>query len=230
MSVRVLALVEGQTEEKFCNELIAPFLGGRGIHLQTTTMGRPRITGGVRSWKQTEKELRRLLQEDGGRHVTTMFDYYGMPLDWPGRTDAVRKPYRQKAATIEDEMYARMKALVGKRWRPDAFIPYVQLHEFEALLFAAPEVLGRVVSLGSQREEAVRRFQQIMNRFGTPEEIDNGASTVPSKRILKVAPGYQKVADGVIAASRIGLREIRAACPNFNAWMERMEGLGGPQL
>lgn len=226
--MRVLALVEGQTEERFCNELIAPSLGGRGIEMQTTTMGRPRTTGGVRSWKQTEKELRRLLQEDGGRHVTTMFDYYGMPLDWPGRDDAVRKPLEQKATTIENAMYARMKVLVGKRWRPDAFVPYVQLHEFEALLFAAPEVLGQVISHGRKRERAVQRCQQVMERFSTPEEIDDGASTAPSKRILEIAPGYQKVADGVIAASRIGLRTIRAACPNFNAWMERMEGLPGP--
>ncbi len=228
MSVRILALVEGQTEERFCNELIAPFLGNRGVHLQTTTMGRPRVTGGVKSWKQTEKELRRLLQEDGGRHVTTMFDYYGMPLDWPGRAAAARRPHGQKATEIENEMYARMEGIVGKHWRPDAFIPYVQLHEFEALLFAAPEVLGRVVSLGSQQDRAVRRFHQVMSRFGTPEEIDDGVSTAPSKRILEVAPGYQKVADGLVAASRIGLHEIRAACPNFNAWMERMESLGEP--
>lgn len=228
MSVRILALVEGQTEERFCKELIAPALGSRGIALQTTTMGTPRTTAGVRPWKQTEKELRRLLQEDSGRHVTTMFDYYGMPRDWPGRTDAARKPHGQKANAVENQMHVRMKASVGKRWRPGAFIPYVQLHEFEALLFSAPEVLGGVVSLGARRERAVQQFQQVMSRFGTPEEINDGVSTAPSKRILAVAPGYQKVADGIIAARRIGLHAIRATCPNFNAWIQKMESLREP--
>lgn len=67
-----------------------------------------------------------------------------------------------------------------------------------------------------------------MSRFGTPEEINDGVSTAPSKRILAVAPGYQKVADGIIAARRIGLHAIRATCPNFNAWIQKMESLREP--
>lgn len=121
-------------------------------------------------------------------------------------------------------MRAELQERVGRRRWPERFIPYVQMHEFEALLFTAPEVLGSV-SGGSGEGDAVRRLQQVANDFATPEEIDDGEATAPSKRILGVTPGYEKVAHGVIAASRIGLRAIRAACPNFDRWMRKLEAL-----
>lgn len=225
MSVRLLALVEGQTEEQFCNRLMAPFLSERGIYLSATTMGGPRAVAGVPSWKKAEKELRQLLLlGDHKRNVTTMFDYYGMPRDWPGRADADNKPHPEKASAIEEGMRTELQEAVGKRWRAERFVPYVQMHEFEALLFTKPEVLG-AVSGGSKDGDAVRRFREIADGFGTPEEIDDGKATAPSKRIQRVAPGYEKVAHGVIAAEKIGLGSIRSACPNFDAWMCKLEVL-----
>ena len=122
-------------------------------------------------------------------------------------------------------MRAKLEEARDNRWRHDAFIPYVQMHEFEALLFAKPEVLGGALQ-GVSPDDAVRRLKRIADRFATPEEIDDSVATAPSKRILGIAPGYQKDTDGLIAASRMGLRAIRAACPNFDAWMRRLEVLG----
>ena len=84
MTARVIALVEGPTEEKFVRELLAPELGPGGVSIVATTYGRPRIQGGVPAWKKVERELGALLKQDVRRHVTTMFDYYGLPRDWPG--------------------------------------------------------------------------------------------------------------------------------------------------
>ena len=168
-----------------------------------------------------------LLLEDRGRHVTTMFDYYGMPRDWPGRKDAGDKPHGERASAIEEGMRTNLEEAMGKRGRHDAFIPYVQMHEFEALLFAKPEVLGGALPQGGSPDNAVRRLKLIKSQFATPEEIDDSVATAPSKRILGIAPGYQKNFHGVIAASQIGLGAIRAACPNFDAWMRRLEVLGG---
>ena len=228
MSVRLLALVEGQTEEQFCKKLVAPFLIKRGIYLSATTMGRPRAAAGVSSWKNVEKELRQLLLGDREGHVTTMFDYYGMPRDWPGRADADDKPHHEKARTVENQMRARMREAVGRRWRTERFIPYVQMHEFEAVLFTKPEVLA-TVSSPSKDGDAARRLRQVGEHFGTPEEIDDGESTAPSKRILRIVAGYEKVAHGVIAASKIGIPAIREACPHFDGWMRTLEALAGPR-
>ena len=224
MSVRLLALVEGQTEEQFCARLIAPFLSKRCVYLGATTMGSPRAVAGVQSWKKTEKELIQLLLGDHGGYVTTMFDYYGMPLDWPSRAEANDKPHHEKARAVENGMRARLEEAVGKHWRPERFIPYVQMHEFEALLFTEPQVLGTVLE-GSNHGHATHELQQIANQFSTPEEIDDGKATAPSKRILKLAPEYEKVAHGVTVAARIPLSAIRSACPNFDAWIRKLEAL-----
>lgn len=84
MTARIIALVEGPTEETFVRRLLAPDLGVHGVAITATTYGRPRKHGGVPSWGRARRELLRLLKEDRGRRVTTMFDYYGLPGDWPG--------------------------------------------------------------------------------------------------------------------------------------------------
>lgn len=224
LSVRLLALVEGQTEEQFCTRLIAPFLGTRGVYLSATTMGRPRAVAGVQSWKRTERELRQLLLSDREHYVTTMFDYYGMPRDWPGREEANDKPPREKARAVENGMRARLDEAIGGHWRPERFVPYVQMHEFEALLFTEPRALGTVLE-DSEGGPVSQELQRIANEFSTPEEIDDGKATAPSKRILKLASGYEKVAQGITAASRTSLPAIRAACPNFDAWIRKLEAL-----
>jgi len=86
---RVLAFVEGPTEEEFIKRIVAPVLIARDVSITATTPGRKRSQGGVRPWAGIRVELLRYLKEDTNRYVTTMFDYYGMPSDWPGR-DSVR--------------------------------------------------------------------------------------------------------------------------------------------
>ncbi len=76
MTVRVLAFVEGPTEEKFVREIVAPKLHARNIFITATTPGRKRSQGGVQPWNPIRRELFRYLKEDTGRFVTTMFDYY----------------------------------------------------------------------------------------------------------------------------------------------------------
>ena len=55
------------------------------------------------------------------------------------------------------------------------FIPYVQRHEFEALLFAIPQqtvawLQGSVVQL--------QAMQQVVRRCGSPEMVNDGLPTV----------------------------------------------------
>jgi hypothetical protein len=102
------------------------------------------------------------------------------------------------------------------------FIPYVQMHEFEGLLFSDPERLA----VGIEREDLTDYFQLIKNRFATPEEINDNFETAPSKRIEKKINDYEKPLMGCMAALEIGLKTIRKECKLFNAWLEQLETLG----
>jgi hypothetical protein len=221
VTVWVLAFVEGPTEEKFVREIIAPELAGRGVFITATTPGRKRFHGGVQHWARIRKELLRYLKEDKNRYVTTMFDYYGMPTDWPGRDFDRGAASGQKATAVEGAMLDDIAAGMGKAFNRPRFIPYIQMYEFEALLFSNTDILGKVVP----EQDVTRHLQEIAKGFKTPEEIDDNPNTAPSKRIRKLIERYQKVPDGILAAQRTGLSLMRQKCPHFAEWLTKLESL-----
>lgn len=218
---RVLALVEGPTEQIFVRDVLAPKLGGRGIGLTARIVGEPGHKGGVRSWKKVQNELVRLLKEDRTRYLTTMFDYYGLPSDWPDVRTAKTKPYRDAVTEIEGAIHADIQRVIGDALRPDRFIPHIQLHEFEALLFSDTVTLAEVLLVPSVRS----RLDDILTQCGEPEAINDNRESSPSKRIARAAPVYDKRLHGPIAAERIGVQRMKKACPHFSEWVARLEAL-----
>ncbi len=223
MKVRVLAFVEGPTEEKFVREIVRPSLVSRNVFIVATTPGKRRAHGGVQHWARIKKELLRYLKEDRGRFVTTMFDYYRLPSDWPGRDGArSERQVSTKAEGIEQAIHADVYSKLGDSFDGARFLPYIQMHEFEALLFSDTGALAESV----QRPDIQSRLDGIVAECGEPEGIDDGPETAPSKRIRSLVPRYQKVPQGIIAAKHIGLTTMRERCPHFAHWLEALERLG----
>lgn len=104
--------------------------------------------------------------------------------------------------------------------------PYVQMYEFEGLLFSDIEQFQYV--LDGWDAEVRKILIRIREQFSTPEDINNSRQTAPSKRILDAFPNgsYNKTEHGPVIADAIGLEKIRQQCPNFNAWMSMLEGWG----
>lgn len=102
------------------------------------------------------------------------------------------------------------------------FIPYLQLHEYEAILFSDPTAFAT----GINRPNLQRQFQRIRDEFESPEDIDNDPETAPSKRVLAVCPDYRKVIEGTLAAAAVGIPIMREECRHFRAWIESLEALG----
>jgi hypothetical protein len=95
------------------------------------------------------------------------------------------------------------------------------MHEFEGLLFSD----CRAFAIGIGRAELAERLQEIRNSFETPEDINDGPSTCPSRRIEQIVTGYEKPLLGTLAALEIGLTRMREQCPHFNDWLIRLESL-----
>jgi len=68
---------------------------------------------------------------------------------------------------------------------------------------------------------------QLCEKYDTPEKINDGNETAPSKRIIKEFPEYApaKATAGPIIANSIGLPTIRKKCPHFNEWLTKLEQL-----
>ena len=226
---RLLVHVEGVTEETFVNDVLCPHLGCRGYwSVVPRLMGnaRPRShRGGGLSWQSVREGILRHLKQDWQVVATTMVDYYGMPESrskrWPGRVEAASLPFERKAETIQDALARDICEGMGRSFNPSRFIPYVSMHEFEALLFS--DCMGFADSVGFP--EIGNAMQGILDRFGSPEQIDDSYKTAPSKRILALLPSYDKVAMGATAIRDIGLDDIRRRCPHFAGWLSRLEAM-----
>jgi len=218
--VRVYVLVEGQTEETFVKSVLQPHFNGREIYLFPRLIGKPGYRGGIRKYSQARGDILAALKQEADCFCTTMFDYYGMPNSWPERETARQKPLAERAPMVEQAIMADIAAELGEGSNCARFIPYVQMHEFEALLFSSPKLLADGLELRNESE-----VQRIRDQFQSPEEINDSQQTAPSKRIRGLNAGYSKVTDGVLISQKIGLNAMRAECPHFNEWIEKLETL-----
>lgn len=224
---RLLIHVEGETEEAFVNEVLAPHLSGCGYtKVSARLLGNARIRdrrGGIRGWDSVRDDILNHLREDPGCLATTMVDYYALPQTgakaWPGREQAGRQPFALKAQTVQNAVHADIASAMGSNFNPARFVPYVMMHEFEGLLFSDCDRLGE----GIYRPDLIPEFHAIRNEFSSPEEINDSPTTAPSKRLKDLVPNYEKPLLGTLAVLKIGLDAIRAECPNFRQWIEHLE-------
>ena len=103
----------------------------------------------------------------------------------------------------------------------ESFIPNIVLHEFEGLLFSSPCAFA----YSGFSEENVHKLQRIRDSHDSPEHIDDGNTTAPSKRILAIHPKYNKVLDGTAIARDIGIDKILSECHHFSDWVKKIESL-----
>lgn len=220
--VRLNIIVEGQTEETFVRDLLQLPFAQRGLSIMARCVetGRKRghiYRGGMVTYGKAKRDIQRWLAEDRAAYLTTMFDLYKLPNDFPGIIQAQRfQDSYQKVSYLEQSLAAD---IADRR-----FIPYIQLHEFEGLLFSHVQALDEVLK-SHHGHSLLTQLQQIRDLFASPEEINDGETTAPSKRLQSLCPGYQKVLFGPLAAQRIGLARLRQECRHFHAWLATLEAL-----
>ncbi|MCC8196734.1 MAG: DUF4276 family protein [Ruminococcus sp.] len=214
-------LCEGQTEERFAKKVLAPYLAGYHISTKPVlllTSKKKNARGGMVSYTQAQGDMTRMLQQhtdnDFERHIySTMFDYYALPFDFPGFDQAKRQPnVRQAIQALETEF---QQAFPTTR-----LIPYIQLHEFEALLFTDIEKLSLDYPHSTR---AILSLKKETDGFRDPEMINQGPSTAPSKRIIKALDGqhrYNKVMIGTNVTQAIGMPSLLSRCQHFSQWIE----------
>ena len=222
----IVALVEGETEQTFVRDQLAAHLALNGSTIWPVLPGRQRRHGGVKKWEVARQDIFRLLR--AGRYCTTMFDFYAMPNDWPGRNAASTLPWQTRASYVGAAMLADVTAAMSGSFNPAQFLPYVQLHEFEALAFADVEKLASVVSaLGNWSPARVaKQFSDILEASGDPEAINDGYDTCPSRRISTIVPAFRKRVHSPIVTARIGIAALRVRCRHFASWLASLESLG----
>jgi hypothetical protein len=216
---KVLILVEGYTEERFIKDVLQPHLWTCEVHAEpkivTTKRVKvgPQFMGGVSTFHNID--IKRLLGDSDAVLVTTMFDYYGLPGDFPGKQSLRGRNSFERTKELE-------AALEQHYNRGPKFLAYLMIHEFEALLFSSPGILAQVMNAPTYEPQ----LQAIRGQFSTPEEINDDPATTPSARVLNLFPEYRKRLHGTLTTGRIGLDTIRSECLHFHEWLVKLESLG----
>lgn len=214
---RLIIVCEGLTEQAFCNDLLYDYLQPRGISIFAPTV--KHSNGGIVAWDTLKKQILMHLNE-GDCIVSLLIDYYRIKdsYKFPGWKES------KNISNIYDRMrflFQQMSLNIGKEFQ-SRFIPYIQLHEFEGLLFSDISVFPKIFP---KEVLNLQLLTDAVNSFNTPEEINNSPSTAPSERLKKAVCGYDKVTDGDFLALEIGLNKIREKCILFNEWIEKLETL-----
>jgi Domain of unknown function (DUF4276) len=221
-------IVEGNTEEAFVNDILvqhfAPsqkYISVRRIKSGWNKEYNKPAKGGLGRYIKFRNDVLRWIESDRNREntfYTSFVDLYAFPKD-------AESPYTSQIQAIADP-YQRIAALenaIAQNINHKNFIPYVQLHEFEAFLLVDPD---RLITMYPDAKSSINNLKKDIGTT-QPEEVNESPQTAPSKRIIKHLPEYkgQKAQVGPLVAEDIGIDVLRRKCPHFNGWIEKLENL-----
>jgi hypothetical protein len=227
--IRLHFYVEGQTEQEYAVRVLRPHLASFGVQV----MGAIRAAsgrrhgqvnrGGGRRYRPMRNDLGNLLREHhhAEERFTTMFDLYALHAGFPGWDEAEKQRHipRERVLTLE-----RAFAADGGDRR---FIPHIQLYEFETILLCRP---GEFALVYEDSGAGIAALQAAVADATSPELVNDGETTAPSKRISTQFPQYtrQKTSVGVELAQCIGIDTTRSLCAHFDGWLKTLESLDSP--
>ncbi len=217
--IEVIAIVEGKTEQVFIEKILAPYLGHKNIGIRATQVSKPGQKGGDVRFSRVKRDLEGHLKQRADTYVTTFIDYYGTK-EWPGLELVPPQALPQTIADcINNTTKSQVVSLFPEQQAERRFIPFVAVHEFEALLFSDVEVLAQ--QLGVEASE----ISTVILACGSPEAINNNPETAPSKRLdgWSANNKFLKTTTGISVAEKIGIEKMREQCPLFNSWLATFE-------
>lgn len=224
-------IAEGSSEEVFVNDVLVKhfaamniFVSVRKIETGWDRMNNRPAKGGfgrIPKYIKFRNDILNWIQSDREKadtRYTTFVDLYAFPKD-------SESPYTQQIQNIVDpyQKITALEAAIGQDINHPTFIPYVQLHEFEALLLVEPD---RLLTMYPDGQTGITGLKRDIGHTN-PEEINESPQTAPSKRIIQHLPDYegQKAQVGPLVAEDIGLNLLRQKCPHFNEWINKLENI-----
>lgn len=218
----IVALVEGPTEKIFIAEILVPYLAEKGVFMTPIIISKPGQKGGDVKFARVKNDIELHLKQRQDTYLTLFVDYYGIKNDWPGLEDAKEQSTpKSKAERINCATKDKVNDLFRDCGSEKRFIPYVSMHEFEALLFSEPQKLAKQLNVTQLK------IDRILSECGEPENINDSPGKAPSKRLEDLSDRFKKTSTGIAIARSIGLTKICESCPIFSSWLRSVEDLKG---
>lgn len=212
---RLDIIVEGQSEREFVSQCLAPYLERLGvingydvspIVIRTNTNNR----GGMTKYSQLRDDIRKSLSSGNQQLIVTMMvDFFRLPTNVP-------KPDNYDDLALDQDKADAIQQCIADDINDSRFVPYIQLHEFEAFLFA--DSTGFDYCYGT-RDKRSALLYNIISQYSNPEDINSSPAGAPSKRMLSIIQEYDKVIDGNLIILQNGIDAILSKCPRFRTWV-----------
>ncbi len=210
---RVIIIVEGQTEQEFVKEILAPYLQTKGINdvrpilIKTSKTGK----GGFVNYEHLRNTILPFLSSQKDDFIiTTLVDYFRIPTNIPEYNDAKKETNKIKSVEI-------LESSINDDINNRRFFSYIQLHEFEALLFSNDKGFKNWCDTNVSD-----KLIEIIQAYPNPEEINSTPEGAPSKRILAIHSNYEKIIEGNLIAMEVGINDMLDKCPRFNNWITKI--------
>ncbi len=220
--IEIMAIVEGSTERNFIKELLQPYLSKKNIFITPIMASKAGQKGGDIKFTRIKKDIEIHLKQRSDIYITLMIDFYGI-AEWKNLDEArQRNSPSDKANIINKAIQEEIEKLLPAYNSKKRFIPYVSIHEFEALLFSNSDLLAKGLNID------INNIEKILSECGEPEMINNSENTAPSKRLdLLTNNKFKKTITGIEIAKSIGIEKMKEKCPLFKNWLCSIEGLIG---
>ncbi|MHB9142989.1 MAG: DUF4276 family protein [Paludibacter sp.] len=208
---RLIIIVEGQTEEEFVNQVLAPYFITKGIlsvvpiKIATSSTSK----GGFVNYQHLKNDVLKRIRESD-IIISTFVDYFRMPTSIPNYAVC------QHPGNVDDRIACLEKAIATDINFPN-FIPYIQKHEFEALLFSSSKGFESLYA-----EDVISETASVIAEYQNPEDINSRPEFAPSKRLISIMGSYEKVFEGNMIALEVGINTMLEKCPRFRNWVEKL--------
>jgi hypothetical protein len=215
---RLIIVVEGDTEKEFVDNVLGPFLFTKGL-FSVNCFKIKHTKGGLTKYQHLKTDLINCIYANNVL-VTTLIDFYKLPKDFPKYEEAQNIVNRAERLTFLEK--AIIEDLENEKGAEFPYLlPYIQLHEFEALVFSSIEAIK---TLYSNEDAKINELEQIILRHPNPEDINDSPITAPSKRLInnQLIRGYNKVIDGIMIIQEAGIETVLEKCPRFNHWVNTL--------
>ncbi|MBK6771827.1 MAG: DUF4276 family protein [Ignavibacteria bacterium] len=205
----IYIVVEGQTEEEFVNNLIRKYFLTKNIY-DVRAIG---MKGNVR-YSRYKINIINLLKSQSDILVTSLIDFFHLHTDFP-------KYYESLKILSPVERVEFLEKSCSEDINELRYIPYIQLHEFEGLLFTKMDGFELIPAINNDPIK-ISELQEILINYPNPELINEGSITAPSKRLSNIIPGYRKPLYGPIIALENTLESVLEKCPRFKNWIDTL--------
>lgn len=223
----IYIIVEGQSEEKFVNEVLSPYFSQKSIFLKAE----PVITGqsskgklckgGGNNYKLYKNHLEKRIKQfakANNYYFSTMIDFYAIPNDFPNHDTCQLIQDKYKQIEYLEESF---KKDIGVQ----NFIPYIQLHEFESLLL---HDIQKIADEFFDISVNVKKFQEEIGKYDNLELVNSSKESAPSKRIDKYTNGQycsRKVTSSFNILKDIDVDSLRRMYQHFDKWLTQIENI-----